>query len=59
MMAIFSGVNAGIGLETAKDFARRGARVLLACRNISSANVARQNIIGKIKHFKKRYSECL
>ena len=47
---IFAGVNVGIGFETAKDFALRGARVLLACRNISSANVAKQKIIGKIRH---------
>ena len=32
----------------AKDIAARGARVVMACRNIEKADVARSRIVGKI-----------
>ena len=36
---IITGGSAGIGKETALDLAGRGARVILACRNVQKANV--------------------
>ncbi|XP_066944071.1 retinol dehydrogenase 11-like [Macrobrachium rosenbergii] len=44
--AIVTGSSAGIGKETARDLARRGARVILACRNVAKAQRVADDIIG-------------
>ncbi|XP_063967091.1 retinol dehydrogenase 11-like [Lytechinus pictus] len=42
---IITGCNTGIGRESAKDLAKRGARVIMACRNIEKAEEARLDVV--------------
>ncbi|WP_438983333.1 oxidoreductase [Vulcanococcus sp.] len=42
--ALITGANSGLGLETARALAAKGARVVLACRNQSKAEAACQKL---------------
>ncbi|XP_050534204.1 retinol dehydrogenase 14-like [Daktulosphaira vitifoliae] len=44
-VVIITGCNSGIGKETAKDIAKRGARLIMACRNIEVSSKVRDEII--------------
>lgn len=44
-LAIVTGANSGLGLETTRALARKGAKVIMACRSASKAQSARDQLI--------------
>ncbi len=49
-IVIITGANRGIGKESAKEIAKLGAKVYMACRSIDSANQAKEEIIRESKN---------
>lgn len=41
---VITGSNTGIGLETASDLATRGAKIVMACRDIGKAEDAKKKV---------------
>ncbi len=46
--AIVTGANSGIGLETTRELARRGARVILACRSAERGGTAIEDVKASV-----------
>jgi protochlorophyllide reductase len=44
--ALITGANSGLGLETARALAQRGARVVMACRSLAKAEATCQDLAG-------------
>ncbi len=47
---IVTGANTGLGFETAKELARKGAQVVLACRSLEKGQDAARRIQAEIPH---------
>jgi NAD(P)-dependent dehydrogenase (short-subunit alcohol dehydrogenase family) len=47
-VVVITGANSGIGYESAVALARKGARVVMACRSLDKAERARQELLARV-----------
>ena len=45
-IALVTGANSGLGFYTSRALARKGAKVIMACRNLEKGEAARQSIVN-------------
>ncbi|KAH8410123.1 hypothetical protein KR009_006331 [Drosophila setifemur] len=57
-VAIVTGANSGIGKETVRELARRGATVYMACRNMKKCEAARTEIVLETKNMFVHCRQC-
>ncbi len=56
-LAVITGANSGIGYETARALASRGARVVLACRSAEKGRKAEAGLRAAVPGAEIRYRE--
>lgn len=49
-LAVVTGANSGLGKETARELARKGARVVMACRNRDRGESAHADLLADVPH---------
>lgn len=47
-VVIITGANSGLGLESTKAFAAKGANIVMACRNLSKAEQAKAEVLQQV-----------
>jgi NAD(P)-dependent dehydrogenase (short-subunit alcohol dehydrogenase family) len=47
-IAVVTGANIGLGYEITIGLAKKGAKIIMACRNLQKAEIAKQNIEKKV-----------
>ena len=45
---IVTGANSGLGFETTLAFAQKGAHIVMACRNLSKAEPAHEDVLRRV-----------